>query len=52
MRTIKELKARREDCRLKAIKIIEQAEKEDRELTEDENKEISKLEGELKGWDE
>lgn len=52
MRTIKEIKARREDCRLKAIKIIEQAEKEDRELTDDENKEISKLEGELKGWDE
>lgn len=52
MKSIKELKARREDCRLKAIRIIEQAEKEDRELTEDENKEISKLEGELKGWDE
>lgn len=52
MKSIKELKARREDCRLKAIKIIEQAEKEERELTEDENKEISKLEGELKGWDE
>lgn len=52
MRTIKELKARREDCRLKAIRLIEQAEKEDRELTEEENKEIQKLEGELKGWDE
>ena len=33
MRTIKEMKARKNDCRLKAIKIIEQAEKEDRFLT-------------------
>ena len=44
------MKARREDCRLKAVAIIEKAEKEDRFLTEDENKEVSRLEGEMKGW--
>ena len=44
MRTIKEMKARKNDCRLKAINIIEKAEKEDRFLTEDENKELNKLE--------
>lgn len=52
MKTIKEMKARREDCRLRAVAIIEKAEKEDRFLTDDENKEVSKLEGEMKGWDE
>jgi HK97 family phage major capsid protein len=52
MKTLQEMKARKEDCRLKAIKIIEQAEKEDRFLSDNENKEISKLEGEMKGWDE
>lgn len=50
MKSIKEMKARREDCRLKAVAIIEKAEKEDRFLTEDENKEVSRLEGEMKGW--
>ena len=43
MKTVQEMKARKEDCRLKAIKIIEQAEKEDRFLSDNENKEISKL---------
>jgi len=52
MKTVQEMKARKEDCRLKAIKIIEQAEKEDRFLSDNENKEISKLEGEMKGWEE
>jgi len=52
MKTVQEMKARKEDCRLKAVKIIEKAEKEDRLLSEDENQEISKLEGEMKGWDE
>ena len=44
------MKARREDCRLRAVAIIEKAEKEDRFLTEEENKEVSRLEGEMKGW--
>ena len=33
------MRARKNDCRLKAIQIIEKAEKEDRFLTEEENKE-------------
>ena len=51
MRSLKELKARKNDCRLKAIKIIEDAEKEDRFLTEDENKQLTKLEEEMRGWE-
>ena len=51
MKSIKELKARREDCRLKAVSIIEKAEKEDRFLTEEENRELTKLENEIRGWD-
>ena len=51
MRSLKELKARKNDCRLKAIKIIETAEKEDRFLTEDENKELTRLEEEMRNWD-
>lgn len=51
MRSLKELKARKNDCRLKAIKIIEDAEKEDRFLTEDENKQLSKLEEEMRSWE-
>lgn len=52
MKSIKELKARKEDCRLKAVRLIEQAENEDRLLTDEENKELSKLEAEMKGWDQ
>lgn len=51
MRSLKELKARKNDCRLKAIKIIEDAEKEDRFLTEDENKQLTKLEEEMRSWE-
>ena len=51
MRTLKELKARKNDCRLKAIQIIEKAEKEDRFLTEDENKELTRLETEMRNWE-
>ena len=51
MRTLKELRARKNDCRLKAIQIIEQAEKEDRFLTEDENKELTRLETEMRNWE-
>ena len=51
MRSLKELKARKNDCRLKAIKIIEDAEKEDRFLTEEENKELTRLEAEMRNWE-
>ena len=51
MRSLKELKARKNDCRLKAIKIIEDAEKEDRFLTEEENKELTRLETEMRNWE-
>ena len=51
MRTLKELKARKNDCRLKAIQIIEKAEKEDRFLTEEENKELTRLETEMRNWE-
>ena len=51
MRTLKELRARKNDCRLKAIQIIEKAEKEDRFLTEDENKELTRLETEMRNWE-
>lgn len=52
MRSLKELKARKNDCRLKAINIIEKAEKEDRFLTEEENKELNKLEAEMRSWEQ
>lgn len=51
MRTLKELRARKNDCRLKAIQIIEKAEKEDRFLTEEENKELTRLEEEMRSWE-
>jgi len=48
---LRELKARREDCRLKAVAIMERAEKENRTLTEDEDKDVTRLEKEMRGWD-
>ena len=51
MRSLKEMRARKNDCRLKAIQIIEQAEKEDRFLTEEENRELTKLETEMRNWE-
>lgn len=51
MRSIKEMKARKNDCRLKALQIIEKAEKEDRFLTEEENRELNNLEEEMRGWE-
>jgi len=51
MRSLKEMRARKNDCRLKAIQIIEKAEKEDRFLTEEENKELTKLETEMRNWE-
>ena len=51
MRSLKEMRARKNDCRLKAIQIIEKAEKEDRFLTEEENKELTRLETEMRNWE-
>ena len=51
MRTIKEMKARKNDARLKAMKIIENAEKEERDLTEEEDKQLAKLEDEMRSWE-
>ena len=46
-----EMKARREDARLKAVAIMDRALKEQRDTTEAEEKEIETLEAEIKGWD-
>ena len=51
MKTLKEMRARKNDCRLRAMKIIEDAEKENRDLTEEEDKELTKLEEEMRSWD-
>ena len=52
MKKMLEMKAKREDARLKAMAILDKAEKEDRYLTEDEQKEVDDLEKEIKSWDE
>lgn len=46
-----EMKAKREDARLKAMAILNKAENEDRYLSEDEQKEIDTLETEIRNWD-
>ena len=52
MKKVLEMKAKREDARLKAMAVLNKAETEDRFLTEDEQKEIDKYEGEIRAWDE
>ena len=52
MKKILEMKAKREDARLKAMAVLNKAEAEDRFLNEDEQKEIDKFEGEIRSWDE
>ena len=52
IKKILEMKAKREDARLKAMAVLNKAEAEDRFLTEDEQKEIDKFEGEIRSWDE
>ena len=52
MKKILEMKAKREDSRLKAMAVLNKAEAEDRFLTEDEQKEIDNYEAEIRGWDE
>jgi HK97 family phage major capsid protein len=47
-----EMKAKRENLRLQAVAILSKAEKEDRFLSDEENKEIKRMEAEIAGWDE
>ncbi|HEY8390112.1 MAG TPA: phage major capsid protein [Clostridia bacterium] len=47
-----EMKAKREDARLKAMAVLNKAETEDRFLSEDEQNEIDALETEIRGWDD
>lgn len=52
IKKVLEMKAKREDARLKAMEILNKAEKEDRFLTNEEQKEIDGLESEIRSWDE
>ena len=52
MKKVLEMKAKREDARLKAMAVLNKAENEDRFLSKDEQEEIDKLEGEIRSWDE
>jgi HK97 family phage major capsid protein len=52
MKKILEMKAKREDARLKAMAVLNKAETEDRFLTNEEKTEIDKLEDEIRAWDE
>lgn len=52
IKKVLEMKAKREDARLKAMAVLNKAETEDRFLTENEQKEIDTYEGEIRSWDE
>ena len=52
MKKILEMKAKREDARLKAMAVLNKAEAEDRFLSEDEQNDIDKYEEEIRAWDE
>lgn len=52
IKKILEMKAKREDARLKAMAVLTKAESEDRFLTDDEQKEIDKYESDIRSWDE
>ena len=52
MKKVLEMKAKREDARLKAMAMIDGAMKEGRALTEDEQKRVDELEAEIHSWDE
>jgi HK97 family phage major capsid protein len=52
MKKILEMKAKREDARLKAMALLSKAEKEDRFLTQEEQKSIDDYEQEIRSWDE
>lgn len=52
MKKILEMKAKREDARLKAMAVLNKAEAEDRFLSEEEQKDIDTYEEEIRAWDE
>lgn len=52
IKKILEMKAKREDTRLKAMAVLNKAEAEDRFLSEEEQKDIDKYEEEIRAWDE
>lgn len=52
MDKIKEMQAKREELRLKAVEVIEKAEREGRYLTEEEEQKIKEYEEGIKRWDE
>lgn len=52
MKKILEMKAKREDARIKAMAVLNKAEAEDRFLSEEEQKDIDKYEEEIRAWDE
>ena len=52
MKKVLEMKAKREDFRLKAMEVLNKAEAEDRFLTEDEQKAIDEYESEIRKCDE
>lgn len=52
MKKILEMKAKREDARLKAMAVLNNAEAEGRFLSEEEQKDIDKYEEEIRAWDE
>ena len=52
IKKILEMKAKREDARLKAMAVLNKADAEDRFLTDAEQKEIDKYESEIRAWDE
>ncbi len=52
IKKILEMKAKREDARLKAMAVLNNADAEDRFLTEDEKKAIDGFETEIRAWDE
>lgn len=47
-----EMRAKRENLRLQAVSILTKAEIEDRFLSDDENKEVKRIESEISKWDE
>jgi HK97 family phage major capsid protein len=51
MKKVLEMKAKREDARLKAMAVLNKAEAEDRFLTDEESGQIDALEAEIRNWD-
>jgi HK97 family phage major capsid protein len=52
IKNVLEMKAKREDARLKAMALLDKAEAEERFLTEDEQKELDGYESEIRSWDD